>query len=297
MVFANTLFLGLSLGCGVVTMPDLDPDGMAPDGMFSDGTSDSASFDAGMSGSDAVDSAITSRCPVPGEFSLSWDAPVKIPISTASLEYSPTISCDDKELYFHRLNGEHFDIYMARRSTPGAPWAAATAIGFGIGSERDPEIGPEFPGRTELYYTRDQIIHVARRSDPDMPWSESGDESDELFGGSSPALSGDGLTLYYIHEYQLERRRRASPDDPWGSAEIIPMPFRYQQVTVSADGSAFLVSLPLESAAARVQARRVPGEWVAVPELDSMKSCDFTWQGDLLCSDSMDLYYVPNRQL
>jgi hypothetical protein len=275
-------------GCGQVSMPYFEPDGMSPDG-----SGDSGDSDATHTGNDAdsIDSNTMSSCPVPGEFAVSWGVPVKIPLSAAERKWAPSVSCDDKELYFHGLSGT-YDIFMARRSTAAAPWSTAVAIGFGAGDEREPEIAPD---GVELYYTRNQTIYRATRSDPDTPWVEA----DELFGGASPSVSGDGLSLYYIHDYRLERRRRDNLNDTWGAPEVIPTPSgtRYQRVAISAEGSTILLLQPVELAAPRVKAKRAPNDWVDVPELDAMTSCDFTWQGDLLCSDSSDLYYIPNRQL
>jgi hypothetical protein len=269
-------------------MPDLEPDGMLPDGPENSGDSDAAQ--AGNDGN-SIDSNIISNCPAPGEFSLSWGTPVKIPTGTTERKWAPSISCDDRELYFHGMS-DTYDVYMARRSAAAAPWSVAMAIGFGLGDERDPEV---VPGGVELYYTRNQTIYRAARPDPDTPWIEG----DALFSGASPSVSGDGLSLYYIHEYRLERRQRGNLDGAWGAPEVIPTPSgaRYQRVAISADGSTILLLQPVELGASRVKAKRATNDWVDVPELDAMTSCDFTWQGDLLCSDSLDLYYIPNRQL
>jgi hypothetical protein len=274
-------------------MPDFEPDGTS-----SDAPGDSGDRDAAYPDNDADFDAISmdsnntiSNCPVPGEFAVSWGTPVKIPISTSERKWAPSISCDDTELYFHGLSNT-YDVYMAQRSAAAAPWSTARTIGFGAGDEREPEIAP---GGMELYYTRNQTIYRATRPDPDTPWVES----DELFGGASPSVSGDGLSLYYIHEYRLERRRRGKMDGAWGASEVISTPngVRYQRVAISAEGSTILLFQPVELTASRVKAKRAPNDWVDVPELNAMTACDFTWQGDLLCSDSQDLYYIPNRQL
>jgi hypothetical protein len=263
-----------------------------PDSMSADAPGDAGDSDASNGGNDAelMDGTIISSCPPPGEFAVSWGTPVKIPISTAEREWAPSISCDDEELYFHGISGT-YDVYMARRSTAAAPWSPAMVIGFGAGDEREPEIAPS---GVELYFVRNQTIHRAVRPDPDTPWVES----DMLFGGASPSLSGDGSSLYYIHEYRLERRQRSSQDGVWGAPEVLATPSgNYQRVAVSADGSTVLLLQPVELAASRVKAKRGTNDWIDVPELNTMTSCDFTWQGDLLCSDSQDLYYIPNRQL
>jgi hypothetical protein len=284
-----------SLACGQVTMPAGHGDAALPDS--GDGASDAA---------DAADAAppdgSTIRvpgCPAVQTFELSWGTPVKMSMSdTQYRELWPSISCDDKELYYTRVweGGYIRKLYVARRGHRGEPWSLAVPVEAGGENARDPEIAP---GGKELYYNTETDLFVLRRDELDAPWVESTD----TFRGRSPAVSGDGLTLYYIDSwdgYKLMRRRRSDLQADWGSSETVMVPngWRYQQVTVSPDGTTLLLFQPPDASSPRVVALR-DSTWMELPALASAIpniTCDLSWHGDLICSDTHDLFYIPNTK-
>jgi len=49
-------------------------------------------------------------------------------VNTAALEYAPSTSTDLKELYFTRMDGSDFGIYVATRSSASEPWSQGARI-------------------------------------------------------------------------------------------------------------------------------------------------------------------------
>jgi hypothetical protein len=271
-------------------MPAGDGDATVPDS--GDGAGDAAgAYDAAPPDASPI---VVPGCPVPQPFELSWGTPAKMSISEPLYrELWPSISCDDKELYYTRIldGGITQELYVARRGRLGEPWSVAAPVNAGGESARDPEIAP---GGKELYYNTETDVLVLQRDDLSAPWVEMAD----TFRGRSPAVAGDGLTLYYIDSwdrYKLMRRRRPDLQSNWGLAETVTVPngWRYQQVTASPDGTTLLLFQPLEVASPRVMALR-GSTFVDLSGLESVSNCDFSWHGDLICSDNHDLFYMPN---
>jgi hypothetical protein len=278
-----------SLGCGQVTMPPGEGDAVAPDFPDSDASDAMDIADAAFPDSRPVP---VPDCPELQPFELSWGTPVPMSVSDVQKrDLWPSISCDDKELYFTQVAGLGQKLFVARRAHRGEPWSVPQEVAAGGDSAREPEIAP---GGKELYFNTETALRELQREDIDTPWVEVG----ENITGRSPALTGDGLTLYYIdawNRYQLMRRQRSDLESTWGPEEPVRVPndWRYQQVTASPDGSTLLLFQPVDLGNPWVVAVR-DSTWVELPELNGVYNCDLSWHGDLVCSDNYDLIYIPN---
>ncbi len=162
-------------------------------------------------------------------------------INSPHAEWYPSISADDRALYFvsDRPGGPgNWDIWMATRPSADGDWSVPVNLGPPVNtsaSEWFPSISAD---GLELYFCRGDWgqgdLYVATRRSPDEPWQAVAKLPDGINVADddySPLISFDGLSLYFISkrlggpgDIDIWLSRRSTPDVEWGCPEPLPWP-------------------------------------------------------------------------
>lgn len=226
---ASTLGLVAMLGCGV-------DDGH----LISDQRS--AELQSGIERQDPISAEELS-----GLDNFAWSEPVNLgpPVNTSAIEIMPTLSQDERSLYFVSDRPGGFggtDIWVARRASVNSPWETPVNLGAIVntpGNEADPTLSND--GRLLFFASNRQPgtrldVYVSHRSNPndDLGWGSplnlgphintnaAGERSPDYTVGSpgTPALlyftRGIGLTQSDIYSAPV-----TSNGEPLAAAELV----------------------------------------------------------------------------
>jgi hypothetical protein len=156
-------------------------------------------------------------------------------INTASNEYEGTLTDDGLGLVFRSDRSGNSDLYVATRSTVGAPWVLGASIG-GVNTASE-EIQPYLPpGRSELYYvsnlgtTRNRPFRAPRTGTLAFGSGSPVAELDDGVSNTRDAVStADGLTIYVGSDrpggaggYDVWVATRLRDTDPFGPLVQVP---------------------------------------------------------------------------
>lgn len=161
--------------------------------------------------------------------SASWSTVnLNAPVNSPYHDAFPTVSSDGLVLYFasdrHAYDGDEeelnpwsstdFDIYVARRPSPDAPWQEPTRLGPEINTAGEDHSITLSPDGRWMYFSSDRPdgcgdldIYVAYRDDPndDLGWGEPANLGCEINSAGHDACAiyhvdqGDGtVTLYFV---------------------------------------------------------------------------------------------------
>lgn len=89
------------------------------------------------------------------------DTALTAAINTAALEYAPTTSADELELFFTRAEGTALSIWVARRGSTSEPFGAPEKIEAIEGQVEGPTISPD--GRSLYFHKHDGARFVIQR--------------------------------------------------------------------------------------------------------------------------------------
>ncbi|MHC4486773.1 MAG: TolB family protein [Planctomycetota bacterium] len=143
-------------------------------------------------------------------------------VNSSAHDFSPSITADGLELYFHsdRPGGEGtHDIWVSTRASKEDDWGALTNLG--AVNTPDWEIEPCISADgLELYFV-DWGLWVVRRATVSDPWGERENDStinintSNVYSGA--CLSSDGLSLFLFswEEKELYVSTRPTRDDLW----------------------------------------------------------------------------------
>jgi hypothetical protein len=182
---------------------------------------------------------------MPGE----WSEPSLVAnVNTGGAELDPSIAGDGLELFFSAFRsgspGGLGDLMVARRASTVEPFGTPEYITVLCTDQN--ELGPEISANgLELYFSRAAQLHVATRANRAAAWGAS-----TALGiqGTSPSLSGDGLTLYFAPPSGgFSMVKRAAVGGAWGpptSLAALPGGLKYNELDVSPDERSVLFSGP-----------------------------------------------------
>lgn len=178
----------------------LGGDGLARtcvDQQVTDGGVDAAQIDGAVDAPDA--SPTDAGMP---DAMLAWQPPsMLLNVNTGETERGPTVSGDGLTLLFSRstpTNGT--DVFMATRTSTGLPFGTAAVVAevSSALNDSDPHVSPD---GLEMIFVRVQSGTLnfqfmrSTRASAAVPWDNPAGLG---FGGESPSLTADGLTMYYI---------------------------------------------------------------------------------------------------
>lgn len=99
-----------------------------------------------------------------------WSTPTKVTgASSAADEDDPTLSSNELELYFKRVDATNTNLYVMTRASTTSAWGAPTALGaLNTGNDEDsPRLSSD---DLELYFGRSGDIYVSTRTAIGQPW-------------------------------------------------------------------------------------------------------------------------------
>ncbi len=162
-------------------------------------------------------------------------------INSSAAEWSPSISADDRQIYFvsDRAGGPGgWDIWTATRTTTDDEWSIPVNVGPPVNTS-GPEWFPSISGDgLELYFCRGDWgqgdLYVAIRREPRGPWETVTRLPDAINVSAddySPLISFDGHELYFISkraggpgDIDIWLTKRSAFDLEWGCPEPLPRP-------------------------------------------------------------------------
>lgn len=99
-----------------------------------------------------------------------WSTPTKVPGASSTLdEDDPTLSSNELELYFKRVDSTNTNLYVMTRASTSSAWGAPTALGvLNTGSdEESPRLSSD---DLKLYFGRAGDVYVSTRTAVGQPW-------------------------------------------------------------------------------------------------------------------------------
>jgi hypothetical protein len=206
---------------------DTDEDSPSDDGAEDGGGGGMADGAAGGEGDAAISRDASSSC--------SWSrlAPVAS-VNTSAYERPGSLDSDGRTLLFERFSGSPTDsFHLASRASIEDEFGEPTQIEeLSDEFHHDPEISAS--GLEFFYRLQDSfLIEYATRRSPTDTFTQAGSIG---FGGASPALSADGLSLYIVADVTpIMRATRKAPGEPWETPTAVFEEGQYASVDVSTD--------------------------------------------------------------
>lgn len=130
-----------------------------------DGPADGSVRVDGQANSVMVDAAGDGAMPLGA-----WSTPTKVPGASSALdEDDPTLSSNELELYFKRVDSTNTNLYVMTRASTTSAWGAPTALGT-LNTTADEESPRLSSDDLELYFGRGGDIFVSTRTAVGQPW-------------------------------------------------------------------------------------------------------------------------------
>lgn len=149
-------------------------------------------------------------------------------LDPTDLIQDPSLSPDEREIYFAALKNGTYDIWMSTRTAIGSPWAPAMVVPELSTSSGDFEPDLSSDGLT-MYFSSDRPggdpnfqIWVSQRQQRSLPW---GVPQPVNFGPTSadraPSVDVRGLVMVFASEramgtFDIYLTNRDAPTAPWG---------------------------------------------------------------------------------
>ena len=137
-----------------------------------------------------------------------WSTPVPVPsLNSTASDLNPNVSANGLTMHFSSYRGGNWDIWVATRPSPSAPWGTpviVTELSDPVGIDSEPYLRTDgleiFFGRSGAGGQGGIDVMRATRPTPISPWSTPVfvTEVNSSANDSSVSLTADGLTMYLL---------------------------------------------------------------------------------------------------
>ncbi|MHC4742913.1 MAG: hypothetical protein ACYS8Z_13440 [Planctomycetota bacterium] len=191
-----------------------------------------------------------------------WSAPTNLGsnVNSGSMDYFPSISDNELEIYFYSARSGGGDIWKSTRPSLTSPWTNAVKLANPISTSSD-EVSPHISADgLSLYFASnrpggrgDYDIYVCTRGEVGQPWSAPVGLDSSINTSAlevAPTMTSDGLALFFHStrsgghgSYDLYVSFRQTVNDAWSEAVNVGSPVNtsYSELGPSITGNGRLL--------------------------------------------------------